>query len=158
MRMIPVFDDPERLGDLRSDRLWLKMPRRPLFPARLTGYRIHGGKFLVIRLDIAPDMNAAETLRNAEVHCEPDTLWPPAEGEWYAYEVVGFRVVDMARDGLLLGEAKGISDGAAHSFLLVNRPAGGPPMLIPVVPELILSVNKETREIQVNLPEGLDEL
>jgi 16S rRNA processing protein RimM len=163
MRMIPVFDDPERLKDLRSDRLWLKLPRRPLFPAKLQGFRIHGGKYLVIRLDVAPDMNSAEALRHAEVHAEPETLWAPAEGEWYAYEVVGFRVLDVSRDLRLVGEAKGLSDGAAHSFLLVDRPRpegapARPPMLIPVVPDLIVAVDKEAREIRVNLPEGLEEL
>jgi 16S rRNA processing protein RimM len=158
MRMIPVFDDPRKLGDLRGDRLYVRIPRQGFLEARLLGWRVHGGRYLVVRLDLAPDMNAAETLRRAEVYTDPDTLWLPEEGEWFSYEVVGFDVVDSGQENRMVGKALGLSDGAAHSYLLVQRPVAGPPMLIPVVPELIERVDKESRTIIVQLPPGLDEL
>ena len=42
--------------------------------------------------------------------------------------------------------------------LVVERPEGGRPLLVPIVPEIVAGVDDERRTVDVRLPAGLLEL
>ena len=69
--------------------------------------------------------------------------------------IAGWEVRD-AREGLL-GTVAGIVENPGQSLLEVSRPDGSP-FLIPLVDELVCSIDEDARAIEVDLPPGLAQL
>ncbi len=114
--------------------------------------RSHRGRELVAFVEVT-DRNAAEALRGALLEVPEETVPAAEEGTFYYFQLVGCRVVD---DGLgELGEVTEVVEDGGGVLLSVARPAGGGPVLIPFVGELLPEINVEERLIRTDLPAGL---
>jgi 16S rRNA processing protein RimM len=74
------------------------------------------------------------------------------EGEWWAEDLVGCLVVDLA--GEEIGTVTNVITGAAQDRLAVRR-QGGDIGEVPFVDPLVPEVDVDRRRIVVDLPEGL---
>ncbi|AQY21489.1 ribosome maturation factor RimM [Riemerella anatipestifer] len=85
----------------------------------------------------------------------PLSTLPPLEGNrFYYHEVIGFDVFDEAEN--FCGSIKEINDQAAqHYFILNNK---GKEVIIPIIKDWILKVNRDEKIISMQLPEGLLEV
>jgi 16S rRNA processing protein RimM len=113
--------------------------------------RMHQG-FALVRLREAPDRNAAERLRGLFLMVRIEDAVPLEEGEFYLYQVIGLPV--RTEDGVDLGVVTEVLETGANDVYVVSGGAHGE-VLIPVLPEVILSTNIAERVITVRLPEGL---
>ena len=93
----------------------------------------------------------AEQLVGREVYLPLSTL-PKLEGnQFYYHEVLGFSVYDT--DGSLAGVIHQINDQTAQHYFILKL--GGREIIIPIVKDWIVEVNREARKIEMQLPEGL---
>jgi 16S rRNA processing protein RimM len=89
----------------------------------------------VIRLD-------REVARGTALEVPREALPPTAEGEWYAFELVGLEVVEEG--GRTIGRVEAVHPGPANDAIDLG---GG--LLLPLVEACILSVDLETGRILV---------
>lgn len=80
-----------------------------------------------------------------------DELEPPAEGEVYLHELVGFAV--SQEDGTALGLVSNMFELASGLMLEVQGPKRE--FLLPFKKEFIRLIDRETRRLTVAVPEGL---
>jgi 16S rRNA processing protein RimM len=92
----------------------------------------------------------AERLRGA-LHVETDDLRQLDDGEFWQHDVVGCEVVTLTGDSL--GRVAEVVPGIAHDLLRVE--VGGADRLIPMVKDIVVSVDPSEGRVVVDPPEGL---
>ena len=122
-------------------------------PARIASTRTHGGALLVALRGLdSPE--AVGYLRNTWVYVTAADRPPLPKGQVYHHQILGFRA--LAEDGRELGALTEIlSTGANDVYVL--KSSEGKELLLPAIPDVILAINMEKREIRVHLLEGLIE-
>lgn len=76
----------------------------------------------------------------------------PEEGAFFYQEIIGFNVIDKTHGEL--GQITGINGSYQQDFFVIES-KDKKEILIPVVDDWILKINKEEKYIQINTPEGL---
>ncbi|MDR1005903.1 MAG: ribosome maturation factor RimM [Bacteroidales bacterium] len=85
----------------------------------------------------------------------PLTCLPPLEGnKFYYHEIIGFNVEDKALGHL--GTITEVVDTAPQALLSIDHE--GKEILLPLVDEFLISIDREHKQIKVSCPEGLVEL
>lgn len=110
----------------------------------------HKGQ-LLLRLQGLCTIEAVQPLVGCEVLMRFEDLAELPESEFYWFELEGMAVVDQVLGDL--GTLKEIFTTAAHDIYVVRGRFGE--VLIPVVDDFIVEVDREGRRILVDLPEGL---
>jgi 16S rRNA processing protein RimM len=109
---------------------------------------------LRIKLDIVDNEDKANQLLKSKVYLPMKDL-PPLEGnKFYFHEVIDFNVIDQAIGDL--GNIFEINDQTSQPILIVKK--NDKKIMIPLVDEFIVELNKKEKKIIFNLPEGLTEL
>lgn len=143
-------------GVLASKCLTMRTPaeegveERPFVVERV---RPHGKGAYVVKLDGIDTRNDAETLVGGEVFVAEGDLDVDLPDRLLPFQVIGATVRDEA--GEVLGEVKGIIKSPAHDIYEVGR--DGRSFLVPAVPEFIVGVDVERRELTIRPLPGLIE-
>jgi 16S rRNA processing protein RimM len=101
----------------------------------------------IVRIDGCETRVAAEALRDTDLVADAAGAPPLPEGEWWAEELAGCRVVDGERP---VGVVRAMLGLPSCECLEVQRPAG-PDLLVPMVRDAVRRVDVAGREIDVNL-------
>ena len=109
----------------------------------------------VLKFEGIDSISVAEQLRGWKVRISEAELGLPPEGEHYLADLIGCRLLE-AKTGREIGIVDEVLEPGG-SLLLQVTGAGGE-ILIPFVDEICREISEEKREIQVSLPEGLEEL
>jgi 16S rRNA processing protein RimM len=102
----------------------------------------------ILRLAGARDRDAAEALRGSELRVPREAAPALGEGEWWAHELEGCRVVDGARE---VGVVRALRALPSCEVLEVERAEGGAELLVPLVADAVRSVDPGARVIDVDL-------
>lgn len=118
---------------------------------RITGLRPVKDGWLVT-IDVIADRTEAEKWNGRYLMVPVEELSEPDEGEVFAHELVGMTLVD-SNTGAELGPVVEFYE-LPQGLLLDIRTATGI-VSVPFVDEFVVNVDRETRRIDVTLPEGL---
>jgi len=105
---------------------------------------------LLLAFDGINDRNQIEELRDQLISAEVDTN-NMAEGEYHFQQLIGSEV--FLKSGGLLGVVDEIVKLPGQDLLSVNK--DGKEVLIPMVKQIIVSIDIKTKKIVVDPPEGL---
>jgi 16S rRNA processing protein RimM len=120
----------------------------------IASVRPHTGRLLVVFEGVC-DVQAARELTGGDlVVAEQEAFAAPA-GFYFSHEIEGFRGED--RQGHFLGVVRGLAQTVAGPTLTLET-AEGKEALVPFVEEMVLKVDRESRKIVLELPEGLLDL
>ncbi len=148
LKVRPLTDYPPRFKELTS----LQVERRT---GQISEYQIEQvslqGNSVYLKLQGLDSRDAAESLRGAYLNIPRAEILPLDEGEFYFFEVVGFEVVTNA--GRSLGLIEEVLDMPANAVLRVTTQ--DKEHLIPVIPDVIEQVNRESGRVVVNPIDGL---
>ena len=100
------------------------------------------------------DRNDVEAWRNRELLVPEDELAEPADDELWVHEIVGSRVV--LQDGSEVGEVVDVFEVPQGLLLDVRTPRGV--VSIPFVDAIVTDVDRPTRTLTIDPPDGLLEL
>ena len=106
---------------------------------------------LLVRFDGFTTREEAEAIHGAELTIGRDQVAPLPEGRYYRFELEGLRVA--AKNGAHLGVVTAVFGTGANDVIAVKG-AGGE-ILIPLLPEVILSVDVAGGSMVVDPPPGL---
>lgn len=152
VRVAP-FNDPRLSLLLRLPVWFLREPKRAVggaapADARWRAFEVerarpHGAGEIVARLAGIDDRDAALALEGVEIFLERARFPAPTEDEVYWADLIGCTVLDP--DGAPLGAVVAIDDHPAHPVMRLSD--AGRERLVPLVPELIRSIDLEARTV-----------
>lgn len=140
-------DEPEKYHHLESVFLLLD---EELIPFHIESVKVKNRQLLAVRFrDVSAD--EAPSFVNAELYL-PLSFLPPLSGNrFYYHEIKGFEIVDVQLGRI--GTCTDVLEYPHQSLFQIDH--DGVEVLLPIVDEVIRNVNRDKRQIEVVLPEGL---
>ena len=144
-------DEPEMYEDLES--VFVEFNKN-LVPFFIENSQLHKNDFLKVRFEDVNNEEKADELIGREVYL-PLSMLPKLEGnKFYYHEVIGFDVIDKRLGNI--GKIVSINDSAAQPLFEIDK--DGIEILIPMIDDFIIEVNRNNKSITLNTPEGLVDL
>ena len=144
-------DEPELYTELESMFVEINGHVVPFFIERSS---LHREKFLRTQFEDMDSEEIADTIVGKDVYL-PLTMLPKLEGnKFYYHEVVGFDAIDQRLGNF--GTILRISDNGVQALFEIQKDDAV--ILIPLIDEFIIEVNRENKSILFNTPEGLIDL
>jgi len=140
--VVPISDAPGRFDPGST------LMRENGSSLRVESSRIHGNRLLV-RFEGVTDRESAEALRGA-LYIRADEARQLEENEYWPHDLVGCVVADAKGE---VGRVVAVDPGAAQDLLRIHTINGE--RLIPLVGEIVLSIDTVGRRIVIDPPEGL---
>jgi 16S rRNA processing protein RimM len=101
----------------------------------------------VLQLAGVDSREAAEALRGSDMYVSRDVAPPLDEDEWLAEDLVGCRVVDGSS---AVGVVRGLLPYPSCDLLQVEREGRGE-LLVPLISDVVRTVDVAAKEIDINL-------
>jgi len=140
-------DVPERFR--ARQRVFIGSAENPR-PVVIVAARPHQAHVLLL-LDGCTDRSAAEGLIGQWLYIPTEEAVALSNDEFYEHELLGAAV--EADDGALLGQVSEVLFTGANQVLVVRRASGE--LLIPMLREVVLEIDRTAGRIRVALPTGL---
>lgn len=96
------------------------------------------------------DRNGVEPLLHKELQVTRQDLMPLEEGQHYVFDIIGCRVFD--KENNVLGTVTDVIKTGSNDVYVVTG-EDGKELLLAVIPQVILSVNTDTKTIIADPPE-----
>ncbi|WP_424765813.1 ribosome maturation factor RimM [Paenibacillus sp. sgz302251] len=146
-------------GDVRfasgSKLLMLNEDSGASMEVRIVSSREHKNVY-IIKLEGFNDINQVEKYKGWVLKVSEAEQEELVEGEYYYHEIIGCRVVTEEGDDL--GVISEILSPGANDVWVVDRPKGAgkqQQLLLPVIDDVLISVDKQEKVVTVRLMEGL---
>jgi len=144
-------DEPELYEDMESVFVELNKHLVPFF---IVTSSLHKGDFLRTRFEDIDTEEAADTIMGAAVYL-PLTALPKLEGDkFYFHEVIGFDAEDERLGNI--GKIVSINDSSAQPLFEILK--GEIEILVPMIDDFIVKIDRENKKVLLNTPEGLVDL
>ena len=114
--------------------------------------KIHKNLVIAKLFDV-DSIEAAGALKNSVIEVERSELGELPEGVYYICDLIGCRVENDS--GVYLGKIKDVIKTGSNDVYSLNDTKSGREILIPVLPETIISVNTADKIVKVKLLKGL---
>ncbi len=143
-------DDPDRFFDL--ERVFVSANPKDNAPSemRVTSVRFHGND-AVLTFDGLTSREAAAQYNSAWLFVAVEDAVALEDGEIYTFQMVGLAV--KATDGREIGVVESVLETGANDVIVAKGPFGE--VLIPDIPQVVLAVDLESKQMTVELLEGL---
>ena len=148
VKVIPWTDTPDVFEDLET--LYLK--NNDVLTISSVKYQKNN---LIVKFKELGDINEAEKLKNQVLYAERSALGELPEGVYYIADLIGLSVRKESGEGV--GKIKDVLQTGANDIYVVAR-EGAKDLLVPVIPNVVLSVDIDGGEVTVSLPDGLEDL
>ena len=144
-------DEPELYEDMESVFVEINKHLVPFF---IVTSSIHKGDFLRTRFEDIDSEEDADKIMGAEVYLPLSEL-PELEGDkFYFHEVIGFDAEDQRLGNI--GKIVSINDSSAQPLFEILK--GDIEILIPMIDDFIVKIDRENKKVILNTPEGLVDL
>jgi 16S rRNA processing protein RimM len=144
-------DEPEIYENLES--VFVEFNKN-LIPFFIQNSSLHKNDFLRIRFEDVKNEQEADDLIGREVYL-PLKMLPKLEGnKFYFHEVIGFEIEDQ-RLGIF-GKIVSINDTSAQPLFEVLN--GEVEILIPMIDQFLIKIDRKNKKVIMDLPEGLVEM
>ena len=144
-------DSPEEYQDMES--IFVEINKN-LVPYFIENSSIHKNDFLRVQLEDVKNEEEADYLLGSEVYL-PLTMLPKLEGnKFYYHEVIGFEIEDKTLG--VFGKIVSVNDTAAQPLFEVLN--GNVEMLIPMIDQFLVKIDRESKIVLMDLPDGLIQL
>lgn len=144
-------DEPELYENMESVFVEINNNLIPFF---ILSSSLHKGDFLRVRFEDVDNEDEADAILNKEVYL-PLTALPKLEGnKFYFHEVIGFTAEDQRLGDV--GTIVSINDNTAQPLFEIKK--GDIEILIPMIDDFIVKVDRENKKIIFDTPEGLIDL
>ena len=150
VRVMPTTDFvAERFAP--GQDLYLQQTGQPL-KLTVASARQHKG-FILVKFVGYDNINDVQSFRDHELMVNGADQQPLPDGQYYYHQIIGLTVKTTA--GEKLGTIKEILSPGANDVWVVQR-AGKKDLLLPVIDDVVKTVDLDQGEVRVELMEGLE--
>ena len=144
-------DEPELYQNLESVFVELNKTLVPFFIEKSA---LHKDKFLRVRFEDVDTEADADAVMNCEVYL-PLSMLPKLEGnKFYYHEIIDFDVEDTRLGHI--GKIVRVNDSNAQPLFEIDKDGIG--ILVPMIDDFIIEVNRKERKLVLTTPPGLVDL
>lgn len=144
-------DEPELYEDMES--VFVEFNKN-LVPFFIENSNLHKGDFLRVKFEDIDTEADADEIMGCEIYL-PLNMLPKLEGnKFYFHEVIGFEIEDQ-RLGVF-GKIVSINDTSAQPLFEVLN--GTVEILVPMIDQFLVKIDRENKKVMMDLPEGLVEM
>lgn len=144
-------DEPEMYTELESVFVEINKSLVPFF---ITKGQLHKNDFLRVKFEDVDSEADADEILNCEIYL-PLNMLPKLEGnKFYYHEIIGFTVLDQRLGNI--GIVKAINDQNVQPLFEILKEEKE--ILVPMIDEFIIKVDRDNQTIILNTPEGLVDL
>ncbi len=148
VRIWPLTDFPERFSNLKQVYINLN-GHTEIY--HIDGVRFNK-RFVLVKFAEVPDMNRAETLKEALIQLPSEDLLPLPEDTYYIFELIGLQVHTGA--GEKLGIITDVIQTGSNDVYVVKPPLGKD-ILIPALKQVVKKIDLSEKKVVVELLPGL---
>lgn len=125
-----------------------------LIPFFIKESLLQKGNQLRVQFEGIKNEEDAESILKAGIYL-PLTLLPKLTGnQFYYHEIIGFAVIDQIHGNI--GNITGVNDTTAQALFEVEKE--GRQILVPMIDQFILLVDRKNKELHLKTPQGLIEM
>lgn len=125
-----------------------------LVPFFIVQSSLHKNDFLRIRFEDVNNEEDADRILGCAVYL-PLSMLPKLEGnKFYFHEVIGFEAEDQRLGSI--GNIVSVNDTTAQPLFEIKK--GDIEILIPMIDDFIVKIDRENKKVLLNTPEGLVDL
>jgi len=144
-------DEPELYENLESVFVEFNNNLVPFF---IENCSLHKNDFLRIRFEDIQNEEEADRLLGSAIYLPLKMLRKLTGNKFYFHEVIGFEIEDK-RLGVF-GKIVSVNDTSAQPlFEVVN---GNVEILVPMIDQFLVKIDRENKKVVMDLPEGLVEM
>ena len=156
VRVLPHTDFPERFMKMDQVLLFRKTSSEPDLELRIEHVWMHKG-FVILKLAGIDTMNQAQSLKGMQIKIDRKDVVPLPSGRHYIFDLIGLKVVTT--QGKTIGVVTDVLQTSGANDIYVDKPELGitkqKEILIPVIYDVVVSVDLEQQQIVINLLDGL---
>ncbi|GEK27693.1 ribosome maturation factor RimM [Furfurilactobacillus siliginis] len=154
LRVIADTDFPaERFAKGKTVYVTANQPQAKREQLTITSARNHKS-FILITFAGLNDINMVEKYKGSDLFVTEAEQQPLPEGQYYYREIIGLHVIDET--GTDIGSIKEVMAPGANDVWVVKR-AGKSDLLLPVIDQVVKSVDIEAGQVHIEMMAGLDE-
>ncbi|MFD2892475.1 ribosome maturation factor RimM [Flavobacterium chuncheonense] len=144
-------DEPELYENMESVFVELNKSLVPFF---IEKSQLHKGDFLRVRFEDFTSEEDADQVVGCDVYL-PLSMLPKLEGnKFYYHEIIGFEVEDLRLGSI--GTVEGVNDSNAQPLFEITN--NGTQILVPMIDDFIVKVDRANKKLILDTPEGLVDL
>ena len=152
VKVFPTTDDVSRFKKTDEVILVTRTGNLTLHVERARFFK----NIVILKFKEFDDINQVEGFRKCDLMVTRENALPLAEGQYYLCDVIGCRVIDDEGNKEIGTVTDVIETGANNVFEI--RTETGKEVLFPVIPECILKVDTEKKEVTAHVMKGLMDL
>jgi len=141
-------DEPEQFLEMES--VFVEKHKN-LIPFFIDSLSLHKSELLRVKFEEVDSEEDADSLLGSELYLPLDLLPQLSGNTFYYHEIIGFSVNDVNFGPV--GTISGVNDSTAQALFEIER--DGKQILIPISDEIIDKVDRKTKTIHIQAPEGL---
>ena len=147
VKVYPTTDDVHRFEELESVLLDTGKEYRELKIKSVKYFK----QYAILKFKGIDNINDIEKYKGRDLLVTRENAIPLEEGEYYIADILGATVV--TEDGEKFGVLKDVLTTGANDVYVVEHE--GKEVLLPVIPDCVLSRNMDTKVVTVHIMEGL---
>lgn len=141
-------DEPELYENMESVFVELN---KNLVPYFILQSKLHKSDLLRVRFEDVNNEEEADELIGKHLFL-PLSLLPKLEGnKFYYHEIIGFKAIDVRKGNI--GNITAVKENAAQPLIQIDNQ--GKEILIPLIDDFIVKVDRSNQTFTFNTPEGL---
>ena len=144
-------DEPEMYEEMES--VFVEFNKN-LIPFFIEHAALHKNNFLRVKFEDINSEQDADEIMGCEVFLPLSFLPQLDEDKFYFHEIIGFEVLDTRLGNI--GKIAAVNDSGAQSLFEIDY--NGIQILVPLIDEFIVSLDKKNRIITLQTPPGLVDL
>ena len=147
VKVFPTTEDPKRFKRMKEIILDTGNEKKVLEVASARFFK----NMVILKFKGIDSINDIEKYKGRDLLVTRENAIPLEEGEYYIADILGATVV--TEDGEKFGVLKDVLTTGANDVYVVEHE--GKEVLLPVIPDCVLSRNMDTKVVTVHIMEGL---
>lgn len=147
VKVFPTTEDPKRFKGMKEIILDTGSEKKVLEVASARFFK----NMVILKFKGIDSINDIEKYKGRDLLVTRENAIPLEEGEYYIADILGATVV--TEDGETFGVLKDVLTTGANDVYVVEHE--GKEVLLPVIPDCVLSRNMDTKVVTVHIMEGL---
>lgn len=148
LKVVPFTDDMERFEELKSIYI---VKNKELLEFEIENVK-YQKNLIILKFKNIPDMTTAEKYKGCYIRIHRKDARKLPEGTYFIADIIGSQVI--TDDGQILGKVDDIYNTGSKDIFVVKDELGKQ-ILLPHIPEVILSIDVEKQIVTVHLLNGL---